>query len=457
MTPPLLALVAACTAEPGSPAADADTLVLVVGAGMAGLTAGRVLHDAGVEVVVLEARSRLGGRTVTAEIGGADIDLGAAWYHGTTDNPAATFAAAHGLEWVPDRIPYRTLYDEASDSRLGDSGWAALDAHHERFIDALPALQDELGAPASLADGIDAWVSNHGLAGLDERLARFATEQWIGDLEYASPITEQSFAAVWAEPSLGGGDQFPVGGYARLVDELADGLDVVLEHPVTRVEVADDGVTLTAGGESFEGTHVIITVPVGVLRSGAITFAPPLSSTRRDALQRLGMGNLEKVVLVWDEAWWTGSTAFVSAGGDGRFPEFLDMREVAGANVLVGLYGGSFARTVQAEWSDEDLVAGAVAALQTAQGSAIPAPSASTVTRWTTDPYAGGSYSFLPVGASRDDLVTLSEPEGTRLLFAGEATEPDYYGNVHAAVMTGLREAARLGVTHPSTPGFEMP
>ncbi len=450
-----LALFVACTAEPGSPAADPETHVLVVGAGMAGLTVARVLADAGVEVTVLEARGRLGGRTLTDTVGGAVVDVGAAWYHGITDNPAAAFAEANGLAWVPDRIPYTTLYDEATDTRLGDAAWKTLDGHQEGFIEALPALQADLGPEASLADGIDAWVSDEDLAGQEARLARFATAQWLGDLEYASPITEQSLDAVWAEKSLRGGDQFPVGGYGRVVDALAEGLDVRLDHPVSEIAVSADGVHLTAGGDAFDGTHVVVTVPVGVLRSGAITFSPPLSESRRDALDRLDMGNLEKVVLVWDEAWWDGSTSFVSAEGDGRFPEFLDLREVAGANMLVGLYGGNFARTVQREWSDEDIVAGALAALQAAWGTAIPAPKASSVTHWTTDPFAGGSYASLPVGASRDDLVTLSEPEGDRLLFAGEATEPDYYGNVHAAVMTGLREAARLGVTNPSTAGFE--
>lgn len=141
-------------------------------------------------------------------------------------------------------------------------------------------------------------------------------------------------------------------------------------------------------------------------------------------------------------------------GGRRRaLPEFLDVREVAGANTLVGLYGGQFAREVQAGWSDEEIVAGALAALSAAWDRTIPAPSATAVTHWTTDPYAGGSYSSLPVGAWREDLVSLRRPE-ERLLFAGEATEPDYYGNVHAAVMTGLREAERLGVSNPTTPGF---
>lgn len=450
----LASTLCACTTEAGTPAADPDTHVLVVGAGMAGLTAARVLHDAGVQVTVIEARDRIGGRTFTDDVGGGTVDLGAAWYHGTEKNPAFAFAEANGLGAVADQIPYTKLYDEAADAVLGDADWTALDAHTDGFIDALAGLQRGLGEEASLADGVDAWVDEEGFTGKDERLARYATEQWIGDLEYAAPIAVESLDAVWEEKSLKGGDHFPDGGYGLVVDALAEGLTIEMGRPVSEVEVVDDGVELVAGGERFAGTHVVMTVPLGVLRSGAITFSPPLSEARTSAIARLEMGNLEKVVLTWDTAWWTGSTSFVAADSSGRFPEFLDVRGVAGSNTLVGLYGGAFAREVQADWTDEEIVADALDALSASWDKAIPPPSASTVTRWTTDPYAGGSYSALPVGTSRADLVALSKPEGDRLLFAGEATEPDYYGNVHAAVMTGLREAERLGVVNPSTPGF---
>jgi monoamine oxidase len=85
----------------------------------------------------------------------------------------------------------------------------------------------------------------------------------------------------------------------------------------------------------------------------------------------------------------------------------------------------------------------------------VPLPRSSAVTRWTTDPFALGSYVYLPPGASPEDLSTIAAPEGERLLFAGEGTVPAYYGNVHAAVMSGLREARRLGVNNIQTEGWE--
>lgn len=451
----LAVLALACApVDAGSPAADPDTHVLVVGAGVSGLTAARILHDAGVEVTVLEARDRLGGRTWTAEVGPATVDLGAAWIHGTEGNPMSDFAAAAGLEWTPDRIRWARLYDRTSGQVLGDAGWATMDEATTGFTRALPDLEAELG-DSTVAEARDRWLDDQGLTGLDQRLARHAIDQWMVELTYGSPVDRTGLGWFWDEPELDGGDQFPVGGYGGWVDALAEGLDVRLGHPVTEVLRSDDGVVLVAGGERFTGTHALVTVPLGVLREGTIAFDPPLSAARQAALERLDTGNLEKVVLVWDEAWWGGSLEYVDTDASGAFPEFYDVTELAGAPTLVGLYGGRFSREVQADWTDEQIVQGAIEVLERAWARDVPAPTHHAVTRWTTDPYARGAYSYLPPGASPDDLDTLAEPEGERLLFAGEATSSTWYGNVHAAVFTGMREARRLGVSTFPVAGWE--
>jgi monoamine oxidase len=260
-------------------------------------------------------------------------------------------------------------------------------------------------------------------------------------------------AWIWEESGLSGGDHFPVGGYRAVVEPLSDGLDVRLNHVVTAVRQTSGGVEIDAAGQTFVGAQALVTVPVGVLKAGSISFSPGLSAPKVAALGRLQMGNLEKVALVWPTAWPDGNVEIVDATVDGVFPEFYDMTTFAGAPAMLGLYGGGFARQVQAGWTDADVVTGALASLALEHGAPPPAPSASAVTRWTTDPFAGGSYVFLPVGASRADLDALAVPQG-RVGFAGEATVFAHYGNVHAAAMSGLREAHRLGLVRVSTPGL---
>lgn len=449
----MLLLVACASIDPDSPAADPDTHVIVVGAGAAGLTTARALHDAGVSVTVLEARDRIGGRIWTEDVGAARLDLGAAWAHGTDGNPMVDFAEAHALEHVADETRWETLYDGVAGRALADRDWATMEDAYDGFEAALPALQDALG-DTSVDVARDTWLADEGLTGADARLAQHAIDQWMVELTYGSPIERTGLQYFWDEPELAGGDRFPVGGYGGWVDALADGLDVRLEHPVSTItHDEEEGVEVEAGGEVFEGSHVVVTVPVGVLRAGTITFDPPLSADRVAALDRLDTGNLEKVALVFDEVWWDGSLEYVD--GTGAFPEFYDLTALAGAPTLVALYGGGFSRDVQADWTDEQIVQGALDVLSEVYGRTVPTPTDTAVTHWTTDPFAEGSYVYLPPGASVDDIDTLAEPEHERLLFAGEGTSSTYYGNVHAAVLTGLREARRLGIERFGVAGWE--
>ena len=449
----MLWMLACRVIEPESPAADPDTHVLVVGVGMAGLTTARILHDAGVKVTVIEAKDRIGGRTWTAELGSARLDLGAAWLHGTKENPVADFADANDLAYTPDKTKWTLLYDAGAGQVLGDAGWNTMDKHSGAFEDALPRLKRELG-DVTLKEAREAWIEEEGLTGQEKRLASHAIDQWMVELTYGSPIDRQGLEWFWEESELAGGDQFPTGGYGRYVESIAAGLDIHLQRPVTEIRVLEDGAEVVTAAEVFTGSHVVVTVPVGVLRKGSIRFDPPLPAARTEALQRLDMGNLEKVAMVWDEKWWDGSLEYVDANGEGVFPEFYDLTDLAGAPALVGLYGGRFSRTQQTEPSDAAIVSAALAVLATATGQNIPAPAHSAVTRWTTDPYSLGSYVYLPPGASPDDIALIGRPIGDRLFFAGEGTEPSYYGNVHAAVLSGIREAHRLGVDRIPVPGW---
>lgn len=441
--------------DPDSPAADPETTVIVIGAGMAGLTAARVLTDAGVAVTLLEARDHIGGRAVTETIGDATVDLGAAWLHGVDDSPLADLADANGLTYSKDRAPWSHVYDQASGESLGDKAWDLMDEAETGFTADLEDLRDRLGEGASVAEGRDLWVPEQGYTSQEARFADYAIDQWLVEIEDSGPVDEQSLDWIWEEGELGGGDHFPDGGFGAYVDALAEGVHVLLDHPVTAVTVTEDGVAVSAAGETFEGTHALVTVPLGVLKAGRITFDPPLSDEKQSAIDHLDMGNLEKVVLCWDEKWWEGGLTFVDEDGDGTFPEFYDVSGPAGAPTLVGLYGGRFAREVQGGWTDEAIVEGALEVLSEAYGETLVAPSATAVTHWTTDPYAGGSYSFVPVGGSKDDVDALGAPEGDRLLFAGEATYWKYHSTLHGALLSALRETRRLGVEETGVPGLE--
>jgi monoamine oxidase len=202
-----------------------------------------------------------------------------------------------------------------------------------------------------------------------------------------------------------------------------------------------------------------VTVPLGVLKAGGIAFDPPLPAPKQAAIERLDMGNLEKVVLRFDEPFWlergAAPTFLYIAETPGEFPGFTDWTDAAGAPTLVCLYGGRSAREVLDKWPDDEIAARAMQALREIFGADVPDPVATHVTRWRDDPWTLGSYSYLPVGASADDLRELGEPVEERLLFAGEATEPLLYATVHGALVSGLREARRIAGDAAALPGID--
>jgi len=261
----------------------------------------------------------------------------------------------------------------------------------------------------------------------------------------------------WKGGGVSGGDHLIEGGYIELVDVLADALDIETNAAVESITVEEGGVIVETTAGTREGSHVIVTVPLGVLKAGHIAFDPPLPESKLGAIDRLDMGNMEKVVLVFDDPWWEddGPMYFVSELEDGAWALVADMSTTAGAPTLVVFTGGTFSREVRASMTDEEVLDDAMAAMERGYGRSIPTPVATHVTQWTNDPFALGSYSYLPVGSSRDDIDELAEPVGERLMFAGEATYWLYYQTVHGALLSGLREAERLGVNRVLVPGLE--
>ncbi len=449
----------ACRA-PAPPVLPGSTRrVIVVGAGIAGLTVARLMRAADIEVVVLEARERIGGRIHTLDLAGAPVDLGAAWIHGRSGNPVAAIADGYGVATLPHLYEPVALWDAIEGRFAGEDELDTALAAEEGLLAALASLRTQLGDAASMQAAVDAHLAGLALGPRAERYARLILEQYVLEVDYGGPADRTSLAIFDEEEFYGDDDHLIVGGYRSLLAPLAEGLDVRLATPIVRV--AHDAAAVqveTAAGEVFTADRVIVTVPLGVLQAGVITFEPALPAAKLAALGRLEMGNLEKVILRWSSAFWPdgADAAWLHVGAKrGEFPLLLDLSKGAGAPTLVLIHGGSRAREALDGASDEALVASAIAVLGAVLGISIPAPLATHVTRWRSDPYSRGSYSFPALGQTLDDFDVLAAPVGERVLFAGEATSRASFGTVHGAVASAVREAQRLGVTTDGVAGLE--
>ncbi|WP_311243321.1 NAD(P)/FAD-dependent oxidoreductase [Microbacterium sp. WCS2018Hpa-23] len=422
---------------------------IVIGAGMSGVTAARMLADAGERVLVLEARDRVGGRMNTDRTAGFPVDLGASWVHGiqgsrlwdlvqALDIPTIEYTvgsfqaggrpienfdgngtpmdAASTAQWIEDvAAADRLLVEEIATSSPGDT-----------YLDVTERALDRSGFDPERIDEVREFFRHR----VEEQCGA-----WIGDLG----------AHGLDEDAIDGDEVIFPRGYDELPRRIADGLDIRLEHIVTRVARTPDGVVVTTDAGDFSARSGLVTVPLGVLKAGSIDFVPPLPSAVAGPVERLGMGVFNKIFIQFPERFWDEESYVIRALGEAgeHWHSWYDVSAVSGRPTLLTFAAGPFGRRMQ-DLADEEIVADVLGALHTLYGDAIGAPTAHWITRWGHDPFSNGSYSHLAVGSSHHDHDDAAGPVDGVLHFAGEATWGDEPATVGAAYYSGHRAAERI-------------
>lgn len=422
---------------------------IVIGAGVAGLTAARLLGAEGQRVIVLEARDRIGGRVVTDRTGGIATDLGASWIHGVDDSAVAAAAAALGMPTVE-----HTVGSFQPDSRpiayFGPAGERMTDAAARRFADDIHALDATLDGVVAVSGAEDSYrdVTERALA-----LQGWDLERTQRVREFLEHRTEEQYGAWIDDLAAHGldddtvdGDEvvFPEG-YDRLPAGLAEGLDIRLEHVVSRVRRDAGGVEVSTSRGDFTAAAVVVTVPVGVLQSGEFVIEPPLPEPVAGALSRLTMNAFEKVFLRFETRFWDEDVyAIRQQGPQGEWwHSWYDLTALDGTPALLTFAAGPAARATR-EWSDERIAESVLTQLRRLYGDRVAPPVAVQVTRWQDDPFSRGSYAYMTVGSRTADHDDLATPVGGVLHLAGEATWTDDPATVTAAMFSGHRAAENV-------------
>nr|WP_154923366.1 NAD(P)/FAD-dependent oxidoreductase [Microbacterium testaceum] len=422
---------------------------IVVGAGVAGLAAARLLARAGRRVVVLEARDRIGGRVFTDRTGGHVTDRGASWIHGITGSPVAAAARAFGTPMVeftvggyqPDSRPL--AYFDAAGHRLDAVAV-------QQYADDVRALNRALvgiiaGAPA---DATYADVVARALSMQDWDAERKERVREYNDRRAQEQygIGMDGLGAHGLDDDTVDGDEvvFPRG-YDELAQHLAEELDVRLAHVVSAVRWSASGVEIESDRGTFGAREAVITVPVGVLHGDGFAIEPELPAAHRRALGLLRMNAFEKVVLRFAERFWdAGVYGIRQLGDEGEWwHSWYDLGRLHDEHALLTFAAGPAAVATRT-WSDAEIVASTLAQLRRLYGDAVPDPTSAVVTRWQDDPFSRGSYAYMLPGSVGADHDVLAEPVGGVLHLAGEATWGDDPATVPGAMLSGHRAAQNV-------------
>lgn len=427
----------------GQVGAAADQVV-VVGAGTAGLAAARWLTDRSANVIVLEARDRIGGRIWTDESLGVPLDLGASWIVGTTDpNPVWRLRQQEGWRVVPTDFEDIAVYDYDG-TRVSDEQFALDKQRYLKLFREARRWANGQKRDRSLLAAMQHVSQRRELDEYQQRALDFQLSFNV-ETEYAGDAGDLSARRFDQDSWIGGQDSVIVqDGYRQLIELLAGGLDIRLNQTVEAIEYDKRSVRIRTSSAELTCACVILTVPLGVLQSGMIQFLPNLPKQKQGALRKLRMGPLNKLYMQFPEKFWDDRQQLgYMAPTRSAWSYWVDYTRIVDVPMLLGFNAALPGAAIEQE-SDAQTTASAMSVLRTIYGKSVPDPVATLITRWNHDPYALGSYSHIPPGASGDDFETMARPIGNRLFFAGEATTRQYPGTVAGALLTGERAAREV-------------
>ena len=423
--------------------------VVIIGAGVSGLSAACELRKSGLSILLLEARDHIGGRVWTRHEPGmsAPIELGAEFIHGR----------------VPETFE---LLHEVGKAALDTSGahWTLRDGKLvQNTEDLFGDIQNALERSKILEKPdvtFQAWLDRSDQYGLSSEAATMA-KAFVEGFDAADParVSAQSIAEEWSEGGMLDSPQFrPLGGYSSVLSALAgslerDNIRLQLQSVVEAVRwqrgAVEIDVTRFDTTFTIKAKTAIVTLPLGVLQAGSVRFTPDLTA-KQPALEGLAFGPVLKLSLRFRQAFWeeidggkyAGAAFFHSA--DTAFPTFWTSLPLRSALMTAWIAGPKAAQLSTREMPY--IIGKALESLATVFGGKAPDEfglEAAYLHNWQTDPFARGAYSYIAAGGSEARSILAAPLEDT-LFFAGEATDEDEGSTVTGALQSGARVAKEI-------------
>ncbi|KAK3526362.1 hypothetical protein QTP70_025155 [Hemibagrus guttatus] len=458
--------------QPLLPEPYRDKKVLVIGAGASGLAAARQLRNFGMQVVVLEARERIGGRVWDDTSLGVTVGRGAQIVNGCVNNPIALMCEQLGVKMhkLGERCDLiqegGQTTDVAIDKRMDFHFNAILDVVSEWRKDKSQHQDFPLGEKIQEVYKTFLQESDIRFSELEEKVLQFH----LSNLEYAcaSPLDQVS-ARSWDHneffAQFSGDHTLLTEGYSTLLHKLAQGLDIHLNTAVQSVNYSGDTVkVITTSGAQFTAQKVLVTAPLALLQKNIIQFKPPLPDRKLKAINSLGAGVIDKIALQFPYRFWDSKAQGADYFGHvppspekrGMFSVFYDMRPKGEQCVLMSVITGE-AQAMVKDLEDKEVVELCMNVLRELfKGQEVPDPLKYFVTHWSKDIWSQMSYSFVKTGGSGEAYDIIAEDVQGKIYFAGEATNRHFPQTVTGAYLSGVREAKSVGDSSDDEPLSKM-
>ena len=426
--------------------------VLVIGAGISGLAAAKNLNDSGYDVTILEAKDRIGGRLYTDRSLGVPLEVGANWIHDNNPetNPIMKIKKelglkAHKCSVAGPAVSFEVLNKEGNKIEISGK-----DLEKIEFRIGIFAYLAKYLRPSTNISEIFTFVKKLGLLSFIKEEALFVLIQKIA-LEQAEDPENISIEALFEQEGFGD-DEAVIGGFDQIAYYFEKELHnkIILNSPIEHINYEQDTIKVISGNEKYEANAVIVTASLGALKKEVIKFTPELPIEKKQSIKKLGWGTLNKVILKFENKFWSDTDFIVIANKESNFHAWINEEPVCKEPVIVANISGKNAKKFENK-TDEEVVQIALNELKAVYGNKVSELNSYYITKWSLDPYIYGSYSTNKAGENSQLLrKQLSTPVNSKLFFAGEATSVKVAGYLQMALQSGVREAENIKKLYPN-------
>lgn len=408
--------------------------ILIIGAGIAGLSAATYLQNNGFQVTVLEAQNKIGGRIQTDYSQGVAIEDGANWIHKAKGNPITVLAQTAHLDTIIDEPESLVVYDIDGSIYPPD----LIRKAEKKFRKAIDKIEGK-----KKQNFATAFYQKHPEV-LHDRLWTYMLSAYF-EFDTGADIYDLSARDFYDDEEFKGDDLIVTNGLDKMLQPLAEDIDIQLNTTVTHIDYRTDIIHVKTNKEAYFVDKVLVTVPLGVLKQNSITFSPILPSLHQNAIDDLATGMVNKFTCFWETPFWDKNQQYIGFTPEekGQFNYFFNLYTCLNTPALMTFAFGQYAIETE-QMTDQAIIDKIMHHLRIMYGNDIPMPTHFRRTKWHSDPYTRGTYSYVPQGVSSRRYKDFETAIDDKIFFAGEHTSRDYRGTIHGAFLSGKREAQKI-------------